>query len=136
MRLNVRIFVVAAICLTVAAVLFVLYQRNPAEPGNFPPCPFLWLTGLYCPGCGALRTMHELLHLHFARALQLNPLVVITSLPLALYFSRWLLAFGGLLKMRARPLGRGTYYSIIGVILIFWFLRNIPQYPFSLLAPH
>src|SRR5580693_9291812 len=44
----------------VGAVLLELF--DPATSGIFPPCPFRYLTGWYCPGCGSLRAIHQLLH--------------------------------------------------------------------------
>ena len=35
---------------------------DPSEPGHYPECPFHWITGLYCPGCGTLRAVHALTH--------------------------------------------------------------------------
>lgn len=125
-----------AISLLVAGGLILLYVRDPAVPGFFPPCPFLFLTGFYCPGCGALRTLHELMHFHFAHAFELNALVVISVLPLGIYLARWLLAFSNLMQLKARPLPKSAYYSVLFVLLTFWLLRNLPWYPFSLLAPH
>ena len=131
-----RRFFALAICLLVAGGLFLLYTRNPAVPGFFPPCPFLSLTGLYCPGCGALRTLHELMHFHFAQALRLNLLVTVAALPLGVYLTRWLLALSGLVRLQPRRLPKAAYYSVLLVLLAFWLLRNLPWYPFSLLAPH
>ncbi|GAA3147131.1 DUF2752 domain-containing protein [Nonomuraea salmonea] len=58
---------------------------DPNEPGHYPTCPFLWVTGLYCPGCGTLRTMHALAHLDPVAALGLNPLLVV-MLPILLFW--------------------------------------------------
>jgi len=134
--LNLRRLIAVAICLLTAGGLFLLYVRNPAVPGFFPPCPFLLLTGFYCPGCGALRTLHELMHFHFAHALELNILVSIAALPLGSYLTRWLLSFSGLLHLPPRRLPKVAYYSVLVVLVTFWVLRNLPWYPFSLLAPH
>ncbi|MEW5722540.1 MAG: DUF2752 domain-containing protein, partial [Thermodesulfobacteriota bacterium] len=41
-----------------------LYLVNPAVSALYPPCPFHALTGLYCPGCGTLRGLNQLLHGH------------------------------------------------------------------------
>ena len=54
-----------------------LYVVDPNQPGHYPTCPFLALTGLYCPGCGALRATHDLLHGDVAGALARNPLAVL-----------------------------------------------------------
>lgn len=130
-----RVFAVT-VCLITAGGLYLLYARNPAVPGFFPPCPFLLLTGFYCPGCGALRTLHELMHFHFTQALGLNVLVTFATLPLGVYLSRWLLALSGLVRLQPRRLPKAAYYSVLVLLLAFWLLRNLPWYPFSLLAPH
>lgn len=130
-----RVFA-ATVCLITAGGLYLLYARNPAVPGFFPPCPFLLLTGFYCPGCGALRTLHELMHFHFAHAFELNILVCVAVLPLGIYCARWLLSFSGLLHFPPHRIPKSAYYSVLIVILSFWLLRNLPWYPVSLLAPH
>ena len=50
------------------AVLFVVIGtavavtlRDPHEPGSFGVCPSLLLFGSYCPGCGTLRGMADLI---------------------------------------------------------------------------
>src|SRR5271155_1144487 len=56
---------------------------DPHKPGSFfPQCPFRLLTGLNCPGCGALRMTHDVLHGHLVAAINDNVLllVVITLL--------------------------------------------------------
>ena len=56
-------------------------MRPPAR-FPFPRCPFLLLTGLYCPGCGSQRAVHALLHGQVARAAGLNLLAAVLSLPI------------------------------------------------------
>jgi len=73
-----------AIVATGATALVTLYFHDPAAAGFFPPCPFHYLTGLHCPGCGTLRATHQLLHGHPLAALDLNPLMVL-SLPFLAY---------------------------------------------------
>ena len=46
----------------VAVALATLATVDPNQPGHYPTCPFLATTGFYCPGCGALRAVHDLLH--------------------------------------------------------------------------
>ena len=43
----------------------------------FPKCPLRELTGWNCPGCGATRAAHELVHGHIRAALHLNALFVL-----------------------------------------------------------
>src|SRR2546421_13112009 len=69
----------------VAFVVYALYHFDPAITEVFPICPFRYLTGYYCPGCGSLRALHQLLHGNLAAALGYNPLMVFT-LPFVTYW--------------------------------------------------
>ena len=121
------------------AVIFgaaaVLYLFSPYESGVYAPCPFRALTGLHCPGCGTLRGLHELLHGHIGKAFGLNPLMVL-SLPFIIYsFLQYIMA-----GIRGRPqrnvfIPSGFIWALLGIIILFWILRNVPYYPFTLLAP-
>ena len=104
--------------------------------GNPLICVFYQLTGLYCPGCGSGRASVALLHLDFAAAPGYNLLYVLL-LPFIVYY---LLKQYIILVFRKDVL---PMFSIDGlaakivlvVILMFWILRNIPVFPFTLLAP-
>ena len=52
----------AVLALASAGGLTVVYFFDPRNPGPYPICPFFGLTGCYCPGCGTLRALHQLLH--------------------------------------------------------------------------
>jgi hypothetical protein len=121
----------AVVC-TVAAALYLL---SPFDSGVYAPCPFNALTDLYCPGCGTLRGLHELLHGRIGSAIGLNPLMVL-SLPFIAYSFIKYFAAG----MRGRPerkifIPSGFIWALLGIVLLFWILRNLPYYPFTLLAP-
>ena len=103
----------------------VLYGMDPATTVFYPPCPFHWLTGYYCPGCGSLRAAQQLLHGHGAAALALNPLMVL-SLP-----------FVGLLFLKPRWIyQRWLPWVALGILVAYGIARNIPIWPFVWLAPH
>jgi hypothetical protein len=107
----------------------VLYRVNPDSTWWMPPCLFHRVTGLYCPGCGTGRALHRLLHGDLVGAWRLNPLMVLV-IPLLVY-----------LVARSRrggsdPLPVWLPWTIVGVIAVYWVARNIPVYPFTLLAPH
>lgn len=117
----------------VAAVL--LYMYNPSDSGVFPPCPFHKLTGLYCPGCGSLRGLHQLLHGHVLAAVKLNGLMV-----LALPFIGYGLLAQGLkyffeIRIPVIFVPACWIWAVLGLIVFFAILRNIPLMPFSYLAP-
>src|ERR1051325_5565383 len=63
-----------------------LFLFNPASPSNqfFPKCPFRFITGLQCPGCGSTRAFYQLLHFHPVAAFKLNLLFILT-LPFLVY---------------------------------------------------
>lgn len=104
--------------------------------GNPFPCVFHELTGLYCPGCGAGRALSALLRLRLLDAIDYNVFFVI-ALPLAAYY---LLKQYIVLVFHRDPLpifntSLRTYNAVMLVILVYWILRNIPVFPFTLLAP-
>ncbi|HOP80857.1 MAG TPA: DUF2752 domain-containing protein, partial [Armatimonadota bacterium] len=116
--------------MVVVGLLVTLYLFNPAVTRIYPPCPFNAITGLHCPGCGSLRAAHQLLHGNLIAALDLNPLFVL-SLPFIVYYS---------LPSRRLDIVRclSNRYHSVGwgvVIVLFWVLRNLPYYPFTILAP-
>jgi hypothetical protein len=105
-------------------VLGVLFFFDPAISRLFPPCPIHWCTGLYCPGCGSLRAMHLLLHGNLMGAMKMNPLLVI-SLP-----------FLALLVIRPRwAYLKWVPWAAFFILIVYGIFRNIPVWPFELLAP-
>lgn len=113
----------------------ILWLWNPAEKSLFPPCPFYKLTGLYCPGCGSIRGLHQILHLNFYRAIEYNVLMV-AALPFVLYglICQYLRYFFDL-KIPVLFVRAGYIWTLLGVVIIYAILRNIPIFPFSWLAP-
>jgi hypothetical protein len=126
---------VVLVGLAATAAVCLLWACNPATSRIFPPCPFLGLTGFYCPGCGSLRALHQLLHGNLRMAVALNPLAVLL-LPF--------LGYGALSRasmlVRRQPLPHFFLPAVwirilLGGLLLFGVLRNIPAYPFRWLAP-
>lgn len=107
------------------AIAAVFYLFDPAQWMFLPRCPLHTLTGLYCPGCGSTRAMHQLAQGHLAAAFGLNPLAV-CAIPLLGYLA---------LRDRAITLRPIWIWVLAGMICAFGILRNIPAYPFTLLAP-
>lgn len=62
-------------------ILFVLLYTNTG-------CPFRWLTGICCPGCGMTRAVISLLRLDFRQAFYYYPLVFLVPLVFVLYLLR------------------------------------------------
>jgi hypothetical protein len=97
---------------------------SPEQPGHYPSCPFLALTGLYCPGCGSLRALHALAHGDVATAVDRNLLAVLGA---ALLVVLWVRAVA--LRWRGRPL-RGAppwaLYAGLVLVVVFGLVRNLP----------
>ena len=108
----------------------VIYFYNPAHYQIYPPCIFHFLTALYCPGCGSLRSIHQLFHGHVEKALSYNILILIYMPVLTVYF----LEVCGSESVGKVFQGR-IVIIIIGIVLLFFVMRNIPMEPFLFLAP-
>jgi len=135
MRFPVNKCLFAGVPLSGLAAGIVLRVFDPAASGIFPPCPFHYLTGLYCPGCGSLRAIHHLLHGNLQAAWAMNPLAV-----LLLPFVGYGLAAEAFVQMRGQRLSRwilpGFWIRVLGAIIVgFGVVRNLPLSPFNLLAP-
>ena len=116
-------------------VIVFYFTIDPNEVDFMLKCPLYKTTGIYCPGCGSQRATHHLLHFNFDKALQSNVLFIL-GIPIVSYHY-------------AIPIVNSTFNTkyqsifdstrnlvvLLVLIIIFWVLRNIPQYPFTLLAP-
>jgi hypothetical protein len=108
---------------------------DPATSRIFPPCPVHYLTGWYCPGCGSLRAIHQLLHGNLRAAWAMNPLTVVL-----LPFLSYGLLSSVLFELRGRglpqPFLRAVWIrALCVVIVLFGIVRNLPLHPFDWLAP-
>jgi len=121
--------------LTIGAGAFVVGYFNPTTAGFFPVCPLYTLTGIHCPGCGLTRGFHALFHGDFLPALHYNALLPVFALFFGLIFV-WLF----LIVVRGRGLSWRIFppsamYGFLILAAAFFVLRNLPFYPFTLLAP-
>ena len=115
--------------------LALVYARNPEEPGLYPPCLFYSLTGLHCPGCGTLRGLHQLLHGNLLAAIGYNPYSML-ALPLIGYaFLSALLATTWDRRLPTVFVHPALIWGLLAAVLAFWALRNVPVFPFTVLAP-
>lgn len=115
------------------AVLF--FVLDPARHDLFPRCLFNSITGYYCPGCGSQRAVHSLLHLDFAGVVSYNFLFLPASLLILYHYLHPFLNRIFNWKLPNIFYFKSTPFIILGVVIIFWILRNLPFYPFSVLAP-
>jgi hypothetical protein len=111
----------AAVILCAAGAL-VFFAFDPGKVSLFPPCLFHRVTGLDCPGCGAQRALHQLLHGNFIAAFRLNAMFVI-SLPLFAWFGPRLIT--GAAK-GTTPLNPKWLWVYLAAWVAFGVLRNLP----------
>lgn len=114
-----------------------LYFYYPANEHSFyPGCALHTLTGYYCPACGGQRALSALLHGNIILAMR-NNLLFIIILP---FFIKYSFTGAQRLILNNKPFLNLKFSSfqlwfILGIILLFFLLRNINTYPFNLLAP-
>ena len=115
------------------AVLF--FILDPDENKIFPRCIFYLLTGYYCPGCGSQRAIHSLLHGDLYGVVKNNFLFIPAVLIIFYHYIQKILNLKFNCKLPNILYHKNTPWIILGIIFIFWVLRNLTVYPFSLLAP-
>lgn len=121
---------------SILILLLVFYFFDPTQWAIFPRCMWNQLTGTHCPGCGGQRALYDLAHGNILSALSHNPLLFILG-PITLY---WFSLDAGLKLGRRTWVARlytekGAPFMILGIIVGFWVLRNLPWMPFSWMAP-
>ncbi|WP_330340638.1 DUF2752 domain-containing protein [Streptomyces sp. NBC_00557] len=121
-----RLAVPAGLLAAVAGAFAYVGAVDPNQPGHYPVCPLYRLTGLYCPGCGGLRSAHALVHGDLLAALRDNALGVAACLGFAVLWTVWVVrAVRGLpfrLELRPAPM-----WAVGALLLVFTVVRNLPS---------
>ena len=120
----------------VLAASLALHLRDPHQQGSWGFCPWLLLTGTYCPGCGGLRAVNDLTHGEVLSAASSN-LLLVGGVPLAA--SLWLRS------VRQRWRGVRTHWPparvdlawavAVATVVVFWVARNLPWDAVAWLTP-
>ncbi|WP_190157375.1 DUF2752 domain-containing protein [Streptomyces litmocidini] len=115
---------VATLAGVVAAFAYV-GAVDPNEPGHYPVCPLLRFTGLYCPGCGGLRSAHAFAHGDLPAALGSNALAVVGYGIFAVVMAVWLVrAVRGVpMRLAVSPV---WWWGTGAVLALFTLVRNLP----------
>ena len=125
----------AALAAAGAAGLAVVYLFDPRKPGMYPICPFFGLTGCYCPGCGTLRALHQLMRGNIAAAFGYNAYAMLALPVIAYSFAVAGLRACGLPAPPRVFIPARWIWAMLVSVLAFWLLRNLPVAPFTILAP-
>lgn len=104
----------------VAAGVIVLFVFDPSAHSFYPRCAFHAMTGLDCPGCGATRAVHALLHGRVAEAFRYNAMLFVA-------FGVFGLSLPNLARgERPRFLDRPWFaWTCIAAMLVWWVVRNL-----------
>ncbi|WP_443052045.1 DUF2752 domain-containing protein [Streptomyces sp. NBC_00250] len=120
-----RLFPPVATLAGVAAAFAYVGTVDPNEPGHYPVCPLLRFTGVFCPGCGGLRSAHAFVHGDLPAALGANALAVIGYGLFGVLMVLWLIrAIRGVpMRLAVSPV---WWWGIGAVLALFTLVRNLP----------
>jgi hypothetical protein len=120
-----RLAVPAGILAAVVGAFAYVGAVDPNQPGHYPVCPLLRYTGVYCPGCGGLRSAHAFVHGDFLAALQDNAAAVLAYPVLAVLWTVWVVraARGRPPRIDLRPV---HLWTLGAFVLVFTIVRNLP----------
>ncbi|GGS13589.1 hypothetical protein GCM10010284_53910 [Streptomyces rubiginosohelvolus] len=98
---------------------------DPNEPGHYPVCPLLQLTGVFCPGCGGLRSAHAFITGDLGAAFSANAIATAGYFLFAAVWVLWLVRAwrGKPLRMALAP---AWWWGVGAVLLVFTVVRNLP----------
>jgi hypothetical protein len=101
---------------------------DPNSPGHYPVCPLLRYTGVYCPGCGGLRSAYAVAHGHLGTALGCNAVAVAGY---GLFAAVWLVWFARAVRGRPFPAAAAAVrpawaWAAGALLLTFTIVRNLP----------
>jgi hypothetical protein len=111
----------------VLATTVALHFRDPHQHGSWGLCPLYALTGIYCPGCGALRATNDLSDGHLWQAASSN-LLFVALIPLIVFgYLRWVAdAWNDVRRTRNVALQRNLGIVLLGLMAVFTLARNLP----------
>lgn len=126
-----RIFLSVAIAVVAIIAFFVLFYF-----GLTPKCPVFQRLHIYCGGCGATRALFYLLQGQFSTAFRYN-LLFCLAFPFFAFWAiqAWLHYCFQKNILPTLKFSRKTGIFLIVLFIAFMLLRNLPFWPFSLLAP-
>lgn len=111
----------------VSAAFVYVASFDPNQPGHYPACPLLAATGVYCPGCGGLRSAYAFAHGDLPSALGANVLAVVLFIGFAAFWTHWFLT-RALARPYALPVRLTAWHAWVGgaLVVAYSVVRNTP----------
>ncbi|MCH9801078.1 MAG: DUF2752 domain-containing protein [Actinomycetia bacterium] len=124
-----------AVLLVLAGTAAAVAVRNPHEPGSYGVCPSLLIFGVYCPGCGALRAMADVVAGDPAAAMNHNLLFLPALAGLLVWAVVQLTPRVPNLGVTPKLFSRYRWLNfpviLLIVVIAFGVLRNLPGSPLA-----
>ena len=124
-----------AVLVVLAGTAAAVAVRNPHDPGSYGVCPSLLIFGVYCPGCGALRAMADVVAGDPAAAMSHNLLFLPALAGLVVWavvqLSPRVPNLGVIPKVFSRYRWLNFPVILLIVVLAFGVLRNLPGSPLA-----
>ena len=108
-----------------SAGLAVVFLFDPAQYAFYPICYFRAVTGWLCPGCGATRAMHQLLHGHVVEAARAN-LLIVAALPLTVWHGVRRVKGSWVRQPVSLQVSPFWLWTIMAIVAVFTVIRNLP----------
>lgn len=109
-----------------AGALVLLQVRDPHIEGSYGLCPVYALFGVYCPGCGGMRAVHNLTDGHIIDSLHSNLLALPMLVLFALWVGDWAVRAWRGEGPRLPEISSATMWILLGSIAGYTVLRNTP----------
>ncbi|TDP39317.1 uncharacterized protein DUF2752 [Nocardia ignorata] len=106
--------------------LALLHFRDPHVEGSYGLCPVYAIFGVYCPGCGGMRAMHNLTDGRIIDSLHSNLLALPLTLAFAAFVVDWFLRARRGQGWRLPRLSPVTVWTFFGLLIGYSVLRNTP----------
>lgn len=103
--------------IAVLGIIGAVVARDPHHQGSWGICPTYALFGIYCPGCGSLRALHDVGTGQWSEAIGHNALVIPAILFIG--YSAW------------RTPGRAWPWIWLALFAVFTVARNLPGSPLA-----
>jgi len=130
-----KVILILLLCLGVVLIYFLF---DPVTNKYFPSCIFYKVTGLFCPGCGAQRSIHSLLTGNIIAAVHANILLIFCLPFLMVYYAIQTINFiRPHTNIKINIVNRVWFIYLCALVVVcYWIARNVPVLEAGFLAPH